>query len=286
MLRDVARVVLHSVRSVRDEIELAPAAKAERRLDRQGVPCEDPGPALVVEEGIAWLRRAQSCSKTADGGVARDFSLTTGWNDSYPETTGYIVPTMLNYGRSHSDQGALYSGRRMLDWLASIQFPEGGFQGGLVTSTPLVPVTFNTGQILIGLVAGVSEFGAYEEPMTKAADWLADTQDADGCWRRHPTPFAKPGEKSYEAHVAWGLYEAARLVRERRYAEAARRNVEWALTHQLANGWMERCCLMDPTEPLTHTLGYALRGIWRLIGSTKTSGSLSALVSWLTDYSA
>lgn len=40
--------------------------------------------------------------------------------------------------------------------------------------------------------------------MRRAADWLVETQDADGCWRRHPTPFAEPGEKVYETHVAWG----------------------------------------------------------------------------------
>jgi hypothetical protein len=38
-------------------------------------------------------------------------------------------------------------------------------------------------------------------------------------------------------------------------------NVRWALTHQRANGWFGRCCLGDPTAPLTHTLGYVLRGV-------------------------
>ena len=37
--------------------------------------------------------------------------------------------------------------------------------------------------------------------------------------------------------------------------------MRWALTHQRKNGWFEACCLTDPSQPLTHTLGYALRGI-------------------------
>src|SRR5205807_2230505 len=158
---------------------------------------------------------AQDNSRTRDGGVARDYSLLGGWNSSYPETTGYLVPTLLAYARfkggPQADE-ARGRARRMLDWLVSIQFPEGGFQGGLVDETPRVPVTFNTGQILLGLAAGVEEFGdAYRGPMCRAADWLADTLDPDGCWRKHPTPFAQPGEKAYETHVAWGLLEAARL---------------------------------------------------------------------------
>ena len=96
-----------------------------------------------------------------------------------------------------------------------------------------MPVTFNTGQILLGLAAGVSHFGpAYRQAMIAAADWLVQTQDDDGCWRKHATPFAKPGEKAYETHVAWGLYEAARLEPGRGYAEAATKNLNWALSHQ------------------------------------------------------
>jgi hypothetical protein len=97
--------------------------------------------------------------------------------------------------------------------------------------------------------------------MRRAADWLVETQDPDGCWRKHPTPFASPGEKTYETHVAWGLLEAARVEPDRPYADAALANVRWALDRQHDNGWLEDCCLTDPSQPLTHTLGYALRGI-------------------------
>jgi hypothetical protein len=124
-----------------------------------------------------------------------------------------------------------------------------------------VPVTFNTGQILIGLAAGVRNFGRYDEAMHRAANWLRDSLDKDGCWRSHPTPFANPGEKTYETHVAWGLLEAARAASEPRYGEAALANIRWALTNQLDNGWFKDCCLTDPVNPLTHTIGYALRGI-------------------------
>jgi hypothetical protein len=150
----------------------------------------------------------------------------------------------------------------MLDWLVSIQLPGGGFQGGMVDQRPVVPVTFNTGQILIGLAAGVSEFGdAYRGPMLAAADWLVQAQDADGCWRRYPTPFAGRGQKAYKTHVSCGLVEAERLEPGRGYAEAALRNVRWALTHQRGNGWFDRCCLDDSNQPVTHTIGYVLRGL-------------------------
>lgn len=237
-----------------------PAKEALRR-DRAGAPQFDPGPERIISEGLAWLGRAQDRSRSDDGGVARHFSLIDGWSPSYPETTGYIIPTLVEHGMRTNDETLIARARRMLDWLVSIQFPQGGFQGGMIGQTPRVPVTFNTGQILMGLACGARLDGRYLEPMRKAADWLVNTQDADGCWRKHATPFAEPGEKVYETHVAWGLLQAARVEPGRGYAESALRQIEWALRHQTVNGWLSDCCLGDPEKPLTHTLGYALRGI-------------------------
>ncbi|MGH7164873.1 MAG: hypothetical protein ACREIS_05030, partial [Nitrospiraceae bacterium] len=262
---------------MRSFLRLPAAAKAEHLHDRLGLPTEDPGLDRVLDEGIGWLCRAQDSSASHDGGVPRHFSLLTGWSTSYPETTGYIVPTMLAYARLQDNEAVRQRARRMLDWLVSIQLPDGGFQGGLIDSQPVVPVTFNTGQILLGLASGVREFGeAYRQAMRSAADWLVETQDPDGCWRRHGTPFAEPGEKSYETHVGWGLLEAARLEPERPYAEAALANVRWALRAQGANGWFDKCCHSDPTQPVTHTLGYALRGVLEAYRYTADEALLQA----------
>jgi hypothetical protein len=256
------RPAIELIRRARWYAELPPYLKAARRQDLRAGLGEDPGIAWAVREGLAWLGRAQDSSATADGGVARHYGLSDGWAASYPETTGYIIPTLLEHARVRNDPVLRVRAWRMLDWLVGIQLPGGGFQGGMVNQTPVVPVTFNTGQILIGLAAGVAEFGErYRASMRAAADWLVQTQDPDGCWRRYPTPFANPGQKTYETHVCWGLIEAARIDAGRGYAEAALRNTRWALTHQRPNGWFAHCCLADANQPLTHTIGYALRGL-------------------------
>ena len=245
-----------------ERMQLQPAAKSVLRGDeRRGLYPADPGAARIVDEGIAWLGRAQDHSATQDGGVARHYSLLDGWAASYPETTGYIVSTLISHGQQKGGGESISRARRMLDWLVSIQFPEGGFQGGMIGQTPRVPVTFNTGQILIGLCSGADLDPRYRNAMQKAADWLAATQDEDGCWRKFSTPFARSGVKSYETHVSLGLFRAAALEPARFYAEAALKQIDWALTNQASNGWLANCCLTDPARPLTHTLGYALRGI-------------------------
>jgi hypothetical protein len=206
--------------------------------------------------------------------------LLNGWGHSYPETTGYTVPTLLNLARKvggSAGEELRQRARRMLDWLVSIQFADGGFQGGTVDQAPVVPVSFNTGQVVLGLAAGVEAFGAaYTESLSRAADWLVSTQDPDGCWRSHPSPFAAPGEKVYETHSAWGLLEANRAVPNARYRESALLNIRWALSRQRTNGWFENCCLNDPSRPLTHTIGYALRGVLEAYRAARDPALLSA----------
>ena len=297
--RMVPRAVKDGLRPLKrlaDFQRLPAAAKAAVRRDREGLGAvADPGIEATIAAALDWLGQAQDNSATRDGGVARHYSLVSGWSASYPETTGYIVPTLIEQARLRNDPVLMERARRMLDWLVSIQFPDGGFQGGTIGQEPRVPVTFNTGQILLGLAAGVAEFGdAYRPAMTKAADWLAETQDEDGCWRRFPTPFARADDKSYETHVAWGLLEAARLDPSRNWGDAGLAQVRWAIGRQRPNGWMADCCLEEPHQPLTHTLGYALRGIleaWRFsrdpafldAGTRLAEGLLGCLdgrVSW------
>jgi len=244
----------------------------------RGLPHDDPGAMRVATACANWLRDAQDNSRSRDGGVARHFSLLDGWRDSYPETTGYIVPTMLDWARVSGDQDFLVRARRMLNWLVSIQFENGAFAGGTIWQTPQVPVTFNTGQVLIGLAAGAREWPEFRAPMVKAAEWLCETQSADGAWRGNPSPFTRHDDKAYESHVAWGLFEAARVTGETRYGAHGLANVRWALTLQNESGWFSRCCLDDPTRPLTHTIGYALRGVIEAYRYSKDPSFLAAAI--------
>ena len=271
------RSILRSIRNARVFNRLPNIVSIERKIDDQGLPEFDPPNDQVLRYAVEWLGRAQDNSASKDGGVARDFSLIDGWNSSYPETTGYIIPTLLSYANLTGDEVPKERARRMLDWLVSIQFPDGGFQGSVIGAVPEIPVTFNTGQILLGLASGTEEFGnQYREPMRRAADWLVRTQDEDGCWRKHRSPFADPSDKAYETHVSWGLFEAARLESDSGYAEAAIANIRWALGLQTKNGWFESCCLSEPEQPLTHTLGYVLRGVIEAYRFTNDDAFLNA----------
>lgn len=254
------RKLKEGIDEARERRSLPPEARAEIKRDHRGLR-EDPGIAKAIAGAMGWMARAQDQSKSADGGVARVYHLRTGWSSSYPETTGYIIPTFFEHARRTGSADSRARAVRMLDWLKAIQLEGGGFQGGRIDSKPVTPVVFNTGQILMGLAAGQAETGNYGAALRGAADWLKGIQDADGCWRSHNSPFAGAGLKTYDTHTAWGMLEAARIEPDRGWGEAGLRNIDWALGYQRPNGWFGKCCLSDPSKPLAHTLGYAMRGV-------------------------
>jgi len=52
-----------------------------------------PSDEAALRGAAAWLARAQDA--TGDGGIAGRYRLSSGWSSSYPETTGYAIPTLL-----------------------------------------------------------------------------------------------------------------------------------------------------------------------------------------------
>ena len=96
-------------------LRLPAAARVECRRDWIGLSRRDPGIEQALEASLGWLCRAQDNSASRDGGVASHFSLLKGWGTSYPETTGYIVPTMLAAAAWRKDEMLRQRAKRMVD---------------------------------------------------------------------------------------------------------------------------------------------------------------------------
>lgn len=214
-----------------------------------------------------WLRRAQDA--TPDRGVARCYSLVykpffrkRGWYGSYPETTGYIIPTLFDYHYFTGEQDFRKRALEMADWETSIQMAEGAVMGGTVDFRP-TPAVFNTGQVIFGWLRAHRETGdqAHLNAAKKAGDFLVANQDQRGYWSKGSSQFAAAGSTVYNTRVAWALALLAGVTGDERYAAAARRKVDWALERQHDNGWFADNCLSDATRPLVHTIAYAIQGV-------------------------
>jgi uncharacterized protein YyaL (SSP411 family) len=175
---------------------------------------------------------------------------------SYPETTGYIIPTFLNWAAATGDDSTIGRAQRMADWELETQLGDGAIPD-LVADQPVI---FDAGQVLFGLVAMYrhTQDERYLEGARKAAEWLLAAQDADGVWRSG-TDAGGPG-RVYNARSAWAVCEYARLTGESRFEEAMRRFLDWTLTREVAEGWYDNNCLTTDREPLLHTIAYTARG--------------------------
>ena len=220
-------------------------------------------PEHHLRAAVGWLLRAQAA--TPDDGVAHSYDLRRGrWDASYPETTGYIIPTLFDYAELFNEPRCAQAALRMADWEIAVQLPGGGVRAGTMDAEVVAPTIFNTGQVLFGFARA---FTATREPrfadaLRRAADWLVAAQDADGAWRRFPSPFAPGSEvKAYNTRSAFGLVRAYEALGESRWLEAANANARWALDNALPNGFLPHNCLTANPAPLTHTLAYSMRGL-------------------------
>ena len=221
-----------------------------------------------LREAVEWLKRAQDTG--TDRGVSYGADFGGPFLESYPETTGYIIPTFLKLADYYKDESFWHRAIEMGEWESRIQMECGAVMGGRANADP-TPAVFNTGMVLLGW-AGLYERGGsptFLRSMRHASDWLLSLQDPDGAWRRGNSQFADPNTTVYNVKAAWGLCEAGRVAGIPEAIRAAIRNAEFCLSNQLPNGWYRDCCLVDADRPLLHTIAYTVQG---LIGIGKISG--------------
>lgn len=87
---------------------------------------------------------------------------------AYPEVTGYYIPTLYQWGEQEL-------ARSYTRWLLSIQLPDGAFP-----APDGVPYTFDTGQIMRGLVAALDDMEGVEQPLRRACDWMLTQVEPSG----------------------------------------------------------------------------------------------------------
>lgn len=211
-----------------------------------------------LEAAIEWIYRAQDA--TASDGCAATYNLVLGWEPAYPETTGYIVPTLYDYAAYADAPEARERAERMADWLLGVQLDDGAFPAGTVGDADPDPSVFNTGQILFGLARAYEETGdeAYLRALSDASTWLASVQEPEGYWSKYAY---KETVHAYTARVGWALAVAAGVTGDATVREAARRNLEWVRTTQRDNGTFRHCAFEEGDDPYLHTIAYTIRGL-------------------------
>ena len=205
-----------------------------------------------VRSAVGWLRAAQRAS--AGGGFAHSFNLLRGWEKPYPETTGYILPSLRRADERFGIAEAALLIETAARWLAAVQRPDGSFLD--LAGRQQV---FNSGQILHGWndLAAHRPHLVEPERHLRAARWIADQQEGDGSFIRHSWGGAA---RSYYVRVGAALVRAGRLFGDAPLVAAGMRNLHWTLAQQEANGFF-RHMSFDSGPPFLHTMIYVIEGL-------------------------
>lgn len=211
-----------------------------------------------LEAALEYLLRSiRACAGRAS---SKGYRFAKGWMPPYRETTGYIIPTLLDVAERRNRPELNAVAHRLGDWLAEVQEPDGGFvERELAQGT--TPIAFNTGQILHGFNALILRQGRSDllPNARRAGDFLLSCADASGSLVRNDLYGGMP--HAYNVRSVWALLTLGRLTGERRFEDAALANADWTLAQQTPNGFFRNNGFKPGGNANTHGLAYVMQGL-------------------------
>ncbi len=230
-------------------------------------------PQTHLQLAFDWISAAQDSS--ADSGVARSYHLTydkffgfVGWCPSYPETSGYIIPSLYNFSRLSQDLQWAERARRIADWQIDIQLDSGAVMSGYVgqNDNVVLPAVFNTGQVIFGWLRAAQETGdeRFLDAARRAGEFLLSNQSPKtGTWEKGLSPYLTKSHshRTYNVRTAWALHALGKQLDRNDFVDGALTNANFIVSSQAENGWLDSNCLLDANIPLLHTIAYSARGL-------------------------
>lgn len=215
---------------------------------------------ISLNLSVRWLLSAHQEMK--DGGFGT-FYIVDNWTSSYPETSGYIIPTLFE-AIPHCRESKAEIVKTILycaDWLSDIQKPSGGWQAYYV-SHDKPEVVFNTGQVIRGLVIvhHLTQNDRFKESIQKSCDWLVSVQEENGSWVKMAS-MNQP--RVYDAYVAHPLLLGYKITGNEAHKIAAIKSLDWVLSQQEENGWFNNAdnTIKHNHQPILHTIAYTIDGL-------------------------
>jgi len=182
------------------------------------------------------------------------------WAPAYPETTGYLIETLLDYSDFMDEPTWESHARSCGKWLLDVQHADGSFPSRYADSGK--PSIFNTAMILFGLTRLFKDTNenAYRTAMRRAIAWLMDELASDGSWPDHA--FVPGFIPSYYTRAIWGVLTANAILNDPAVEAAMRKALGFFAQRMQPDGEV-RDWGFNPGKPaFTHTIAYTWRGFW------------------------
>jgi hypothetical protein len=223
---------------------------------------------IHLRAALEWLLHSHDV--TGDGGFAAAYSFKDGWLPPYPETTGYIIPTLFDAHAVLADARLRAAAVQAAEWEAAIQLTSGAIQAGYWGADPQqfwseapVPAAFNTGQVVLGWNRAYQETGErrFLDASVRACRFLVECVGEDGVFRRGLSPGPTNPTRAYYTRVAYAMAWTGRLIGDASFETTARRHLDWVVRQLQPDGWFLHAGFQDDDMPLTHTMAYTAEGL-------------------------
>ncbi|MGK0366378.1 MAG: hypothetical protein ACI85O_003451 [Saprospiraceae bacterium] len=207
---------------------------------------------------LKWIQKSIDCNN--GNGSSAFFSRyrhpLRGWSPAYPETTGYLIPTLFDYAEYLKEDKWRDYAVKCADWLLRVQRPSGGFPSNYEDNPKLS--VFNTAQILLGLLRTYEETGqaVYADACTRAYNWLLSGLE-DGIWNDHN--YISGYTPAYYTRVTWPMLLVCKklnLAGEERLNEVNELFIEKINPNYSIKDWS----FFADKPAFTHTIAYTIRG--------------------------
>jgi len=206
-----------------------------------------------AKAGLDWLIR--SIDATGGQGSSHIFARwrypPSGWHLGYPETTGYIIETLLDYEPLYPSLPLREYAMKSAAWLLTQQLDSGAFP--VLLSGSQVPSFFNSGMIVFGLLRAekIAPDPQRRAALSKGKDWLLKLSEEE----------ILATEPSYTSRALWAFLLLAYDLSD----DHLHNKVKFLLKaiHERKNeyGAISYWGFGRNQRAFTHTIAYTLRGL-------------------------
>jgi len=213
-----------------------------------------------LHAAMNWLYESWKHGK---GGSASHYSLLHGkWLPPFPETTGYIIPTVFDYAHLFEKPQFREMAVQLTHWLCKAQLDNGACMRGNYDEAKgkNEPVIFNSGQNLLGFIRAYTETGneKFLGSAIRAADFLVSSTDEHGIWNQH---LLRGLKHTINVRCSWALLLMNSVKSNPDYSRVAIANLDWTLNQQTESGWFHHGTSKPGGLPNTHFLSYTCEGL-------------------------
>ena len=191
----------------------------------------------IYNKAIGWIK----CNSNDSGGVI----VTSKEKGSYPEVTGYLIPTLIRWG--YRELAISYA-----KWLVSVQNPDGSWNG-----PDDEPYIFDTAQVLKGLIAVRAYIhNNIDRNIKMGCDWIIANMSTQGRLlspRENDFGDGKTFHEIIHLYCLSPLEDASKLYNKCEYHYAAERILDYYLSNEYDK--------IMSFDLLSHFYGYVMEAL-------------------------